>query len=184
MIRVAGEPVGFVAVPGSKLDYIAIQAFNENTKVIQVNETGVAKDAAAIESVLTRNIYDGPHAAAGQLAAYVLEQVDALRTEAGQRGVDGRCEGARPAASHPDPGGTTGSGGARPRAPRTRGDRAFRDTPLVGWTARPATRRRRALTGLTRSSRTSRTRARVAPRRSRRAWCSARDRSRCCASPS
>jgi Fe-S cluster assembly protein SufD len=40
------------AGPGSKLDYIAIQAFNENTKVIQVNETGVAKDAAAIGFIL------------------------------------------------------------------------------------------------------------------------------------
>ena len=40
------------AGPGSKLDYIAIQAFNENTKVIQVNETGVAKDASAIGFIL------------------------------------------------------------------------------------------------------------------------------------
>ena len=40
------------AGPGSKLDYIAIQAFNEKTKVIQVNETGVAKDAAAIGFIL------------------------------------------------------------------------------------------------------------------------------------
>jgi Fe-S cluster assembly protein SufD len=40
------------AGPGSKLDYIAIQAFNEKTRVIQVNETGVAKDAAAIGFIL------------------------------------------------------------------------------------------------------------------------------------
>ncbi|MGC4013928.1 MAG: Fe-S cluster assembly protein SufD [Luteolibacter sp.] len=40
------------AGPGSKLDYVAIQAFNENTKVIQVNETGVAKDASAIGFIL------------------------------------------------------------------------------------------------------------------------------------
>jgi Fe-S cluster assembly protein SufD len=40
------------AGPGSKLDYIAIQAFNEKTKVIQVNETGVSKDAAAIGFIL------------------------------------------------------------------------------------------------------------------------------------
>ncbi len=37
---------------GSKLDYLAIQAFNEKTKVIQVNETGVAKDASAIGFIL------------------------------------------------------------------------------------------------------------------------------------
>ena len=40
------------AGPGSKLDYIAIQAFNEQTKVIQVNETGVGKDASAIGFIL------------------------------------------------------------------------------------------------------------------------------------
>jgi Fe-S cluster assembly protein SufD len=40
------------AGPGSKLDYVAIQAFNEKTKVIQVNETGVAKDATAIGFIL------------------------------------------------------------------------------------------------------------------------------------
>ncbi|MCW1913377.1 Fe-S cluster assembly protein SufD [Luteolibacter sp. GHJ8] len=40
------------AGPGSKLDYIAIQAFNEKTKVIQVNETGVAKDASATGFIL------------------------------------------------------------------------------------------------------------------------------------
>ncbi len=40
------------AGPGSKLDYIAIQAFNEKTKMIQVNETGVAKDASATGFIL------------------------------------------------------------------------------------------------------------------------------------
>ncbi len=33
------------AGPGSKLDYIAIQAFNEATRVIQINETAAARDA-------------------------------------------------------------------------------------------------------------------------------------------
>jgi cytochrome b pre-mRNA-processing protein 3 len=37
-----------------------------------------AKDPAAIESVLVRNVYAGPHAGAAQLAGYVLEQIDAL----------------------------------------------------------------------------------------------------------
>lgn len=32
---------------GSKLDYLAIQAVNEQTRVISINETGVAKDATA-----------------------------------------------------------------------------------------------------------------------------------------
>jgi Fe-S cluster assembly protein SufD len=41
-----------IAGPGSKLDYLAIQAFNEQTKVIQVNETGVAKDASATGFIL------------------------------------------------------------------------------------------------------------------------------------
>ncbi|WP_338289835.1 Fe-S cluster assembly protein SufD [Luteolibacter sp. LG18] len=41
-----------IAGPGSKLDYVAIQAFNEHTKVIQVNETGVAKDASATGFIL------------------------------------------------------------------------------------------------------------------------------------
>lgn len=41
-----------IAGEGSKLDYVAIQAFNEKTKVIQVNETGVAKDASAIGFIL------------------------------------------------------------------------------------------------------------------------------------
>jgi Fe-S cluster assembly protein SufD len=41
-----------IAGPGSKLDYLAIQAFNEKTKVIQVNETGVAKDASATGFIL------------------------------------------------------------------------------------------------------------------------------------
>jgi cytochrome b pre-mRNA-processing protein 3 len=36
------------------------------------------KDAAAIESVLARNVYDGPNPGARQLAAYVLEQIEAL----------------------------------------------------------------------------------------------------------
>ncbi|WP_367870657.1 Fe-S cluster assembly protein SufD [Luteolibacter sp. Populi] len=40
------------AGPGSKLDYIAIQAFNEKTKVIQVNETSVEKDATAVGFIL------------------------------------------------------------------------------------------------------------------------------------
>ncbi|MFM2243315.1 MAG: Fe-S cluster assembly protein SufD [Verrucomicrobiota bacterium] len=40
------------AGPGSKLDYLAIQAFNEKTKVIQINETGVEKDASAIGFIL------------------------------------------------------------------------------------------------------------------------------------
>ncbi|MEO0018151.1 MAG: Fe-S cluster assembly protein SufD [Verrucomicrobiota bacterium] len=33
------------AGPGSKLDYIAIQAFNESTRVIQINETAAAREA-------------------------------------------------------------------------------------------------------------------------------------------
>ena len=37
---------------GSKLDYLAIQAFNEHTRVISVNETGVAKDASTTGFVL------------------------------------------------------------------------------------------------------------------------------------
>ncbi|MCW1887454.1 Fe-S cluster assembly protein SufD [Luteolibacter flavescens] len=41
-----------IAGEGSKLDYVAIQAFNEKSKVIQVNETGVAKDASAIGFIL------------------------------------------------------------------------------------------------------------------------------------
>ncbi len=41
-----------IAGEGSKLDYLAIQAFNEKTKVIQINETGVAKDASAIGFIL------------------------------------------------------------------------------------------------------------------------------------
>ncbi|MEM1084826.1 MAG: Fe-S cluster assembly protein SufD [Verrucomicrobiota bacterium] len=35
------------AGPGSKLDYLAIQAFNESTRVIAINETGVERDAVA-----------------------------------------------------------------------------------------------------------------------------------------
>ncbi|TAE75032.1 MAG: Fe-S cluster assembly protein SufD [Verrucomicrobia bacterium] len=41
-----------IAGPGSKLDYLAIQAFNERTRVIQVNETGVARDASATGFIL------------------------------------------------------------------------------------------------------------------------------------
>ncbi|MCF7733063.1 MAG: SufD family Fe-S cluster assembly protein [Akkermansiaceae bacterium] len=40
------------AGPGSKLDYVAIQAFNESTRVIQINETAVDRDAAAIGFIL------------------------------------------------------------------------------------------------------------------------------------
>ncbi|MEK7952929.1 Fe-S cluster assembly protein SufD [Luteolibacter soli] len=41
-----------IAGEGSKLDYVAIQAFNENTRVIQVNETGAAKDASTTGFIL------------------------------------------------------------------------------------------------------------------------------------
>lgn len=41
-----------IAGAGSKLDYLAIQAFNEATKVIQVNETSVAADASATGFIL------------------------------------------------------------------------------------------------------------------------------------
>ena len=34
--------------PGSKLDYVAIQALNEQTRMIQINETGAARDASTI----------------------------------------------------------------------------------------------------------------------------------------
>jgi Fe-S cluster assembly protein SufD len=40
------------AGPGSKLDYIAIQAFNEVTRVIQINETAAARDASTIGFLL------------------------------------------------------------------------------------------------------------------------------------
>ena len=40
------------AGPGSKLDYIAIQAVNEQTRVIQINETGAARDASTIGLVV------------------------------------------------------------------------------------------------------------------------------------
>ncbi|MBK1828660.1 Fe-S cluster assembly protein SufD [Haloferula rosea] len=40
------------AGPGSKLDYLAIQAVNENSKVLSINETGVARDATAKSFVL------------------------------------------------------------------------------------------------------------------------------------
>jgi Fe-S cluster assembly protein SufD len=41
-----------IAGPGSKLDYVAIQALNEHVKTVQVNETGVARDAATKGFVL------------------------------------------------------------------------------------------------------------------------------------
>jgi Fe-S cluster assembly protein SufD len=40
------------AGPGSKLDYVAIQAFNEVTRVIQINETAAARDASTIGFIL------------------------------------------------------------------------------------------------------------------------------------
>jgi len=40
------------AGPGSKLDYLAIQAVNESSKVISINETGVARDATTKGFVL------------------------------------------------------------------------------------------------------------------------------------
>lgn len=40
------------AGPGSKLDYLAIQALNEKTKIVQVNETGAGKDASTIGFIL------------------------------------------------------------------------------------------------------------------------------------
>ena len=40
------------AGPGSKLDYLAIQAFNESTRVIQINETAAARDASTIGFIL------------------------------------------------------------------------------------------------------------------------------------
>lgn len=40
------------AGPGSKLDYLAIQALNENSKIIAINETGVARDATTKGFVL------------------------------------------------------------------------------------------------------------------------------------
>ncbi len=45
----AGLAVAFndlTAGPGSKLDYAAIQAFNESTRVIQINETSADRDAS------------------------------------------------------------------------------------------------------------------------------------------
>jgi Fe-S cluster assembly protein SufD len=36
----------------SRLDYVAIQAFNESTRVIQINETATARDASAIGFIL------------------------------------------------------------------------------------------------------------------------------------
>lgn len=41
-----------VAGDGSKLDYLAIQAFNESTRVIQINATTVARDASATGFIL------------------------------------------------------------------------------------------------------------------------------------
>lgn len=41
-----------IAGEGSRLDYLAIQAFNENTRVIQVNETGAARDASTTGFIL------------------------------------------------------------------------------------------------------------------------------------
>ena len=41
-----------IAGPGSKLDYLALQAFNEKTQVISVNETGAARDASTTGFVL------------------------------------------------------------------------------------------------------------------------------------
>jgi Fe-S cluster assembly protein SufD len=40
------------AGPGSQLDYIAIQAFNEATRVIQINETSAARDASTTGFIL------------------------------------------------------------------------------------------------------------------------------------
>ena len=40
------------AGPNSKLDYVAIQAFNEVTRVIQINETATFRDASAIGFIL------------------------------------------------------------------------------------------------------------------------------------
>ncbi|MEI6655030.1 MAG: SufD family Fe-S cluster assembly protein, partial [Verrucomicrobiota bacterium] len=40
------------AAPGSKLDYVAIQAFNEVTRVIQINETSAARDATTTGLIL------------------------------------------------------------------------------------------------------------------------------------
>jgi len=41
-----------IAGPGSKLDYLAIQALNENTKIVQVNETGAGKDSSTTGFIL------------------------------------------------------------------------------------------------------------------------------------
>ncbi|MEI6604050.1 MAG: SufD family Fe-S cluster assembly protein [Verrucomicrobiota bacterium] len=40
------------AGPGSKLDYVAIQAFNELSRVIQINETAAARDASTTGFIL------------------------------------------------------------------------------------------------------------------------------------
>ena len=41
-----------IAAPGSKLEYLAIQHFNEHTRVIQINDTSVACEAAAKSFIL------------------------------------------------------------------------------------------------------------------------------------
>jgi Fe-S cluster assembly protein SufD len=41
-----------IAGPGSKLDYLAIQALNEKSKIVQVNETGAGKDASTTGFIL------------------------------------------------------------------------------------------------------------------------------------
>jgi Fe-S cluster assembly protein SufD len=41
-----------IAGPGSKLDYLAIQAFNEQSRMIQVNETTAARDASTTGFIL------------------------------------------------------------------------------------------------------------------------------------
>ncbi len=41
-----------IAGPGSKLDYVSLQAFNEATKVIQINETSVGSAASATGFIL------------------------------------------------------------------------------------------------------------------------------------
>jgi Fe-S cluster assembly protein SufD len=41
-----------IAGPGSKLDYVALQAFNDATKVIQINETTVGANASATGFIL------------------------------------------------------------------------------------------------------------------------------------
>lgn len=38
--------------PGSKLDYVAIQSLNEQTRMIQINETGASRDASTIGLII------------------------------------------------------------------------------------------------------------------------------------